>query len=183
MVPFRLLEILYLLASLFDFRLHGKAQLCNAQAAGGDAAGLRQGGVGFTGHFLQHEVELLAHLAALLQQAAKLIDVGAESSQLLFDVAAFGQQRGFLQNAVATGYVPTLARERGLPGHAWRSGFPWRVAARPLRPVQSGIAPLLPRGELPWTKHRGVEGRSSNPAARLVSCVGCWRRERLQYRP
>ena len=69
----------------------------------GHAGGLGQQRVGLAAHLLQQEVELLADFAALVEQPEEVLDVGFHAHQLLADVAALGQQRGFLQDAVAVG--------------------------------------------------------------------------------
>src|SRR6267142_1775331 len=50
-------------------------------------------------HFLQKKIELLAEFARAVQQFPKLLQVATQAIQFFADVAALGQDRGFLREA------------------------------------------------------------------------------------
>ena len=64
-----------------------------------EAAGFRQDGVGLSIHFLEQEIEFFAGFTFRRQQGVDLIGMGLKPDQFLADVAAFGQDRGFLRDS------------------------------------------------------------------------------------
>ena len=64
-------------------RLWRQRQVGDAQAQIADAAGLRQDGVGLAIHLLQQEIQLLADLAAGVQQLVQLAASGSSGARAL----------------------------------------------------------------------------------------------------
>ena len=61
------------------------------------AAGLRQNRIGLPIHLLQQKIELLADFAAGVEQRRELRRMDLQPGQLFADIAAVGQDRGFLR--------------------------------------------------------------------------------------
>ncbi len=92
------LQVLHLLAELFDDHLHldGMQGLRRRGGFGGQ-------GVGFAIHFLEQKVETATDLSSALELMIKLLDMGAQAIQFLADVAALRQQHQLLLQALAIG--------------------------------------------------------------------------------
>ncbi len=123
-----------------------------AQARLADAGGLRQNGVGLAVHFLQKKVELLADLAARLEQRVQLPGVDLQPCHFLADVAAVGQQRGFLRQPLR--FHARALEQLGQPLLQARLKGRRGAGANPFELVRGGAqrgrcVPRSTRGNLP----------------------------------
>src|SRR5439155_9130367 len=101
-----LLDVLYLLAQLLDRDLHVDRDRGHL-----DRGRLGAERVGLAQQLLDDELEALADLAALFQQARDLVEVRAQAGQRFSDVDADRVRRGFVEGAL----LDRLARD-GLRG-------------------------------------------------------------------
>ena len=73
------------------------AKLRDPQPGFARAVGLRQNRVGLPIHFLKQKIEFLAHLASGVEQPGELRRMNLQPRQFFADIAAVGQNRGFLR--------------------------------------------------------------------------------------
>src|SRR5882724_12064300 len=92
-------DVLYLFAQLFNFRANFQGQRGDGERFALDSGCFGEHGVRFPVHFLKKEVELLSGLAGAIKQLSELLQMTAQAVEFLADVAALGQQRGFLSEA------------------------------------------------------------------------------------
>src|SRR5690242_17548227 len=93
-----LLQILNLLPSLLDLRLHLESKLGNAQAVhAGGAARLRQHRIRLAVQLLQQKIQPLAQFAAGVEQRQEMIDMRPQADDLFLYIALFGQHRSLRQ--------------------------------------------------------------------------------------
>src|SRR5437870_31358 len=84
-------NILHLFAKFLNLSLNGQGGIFD-----GDFGGFRQNRVSLPIEFLEQEIQSLANFALFFKSGAELLEMAAQSNQLLADVAAIGEIGNFL---------------------------------------------------------------------------------------
>src|SRR4051794_23303312 len=93
-------QVQRLLPDFVDFRLRGESQVCNGEAKVAESAGFREDGVRLAVHLLQQEIQAFADFAFAGQHVRQMGGMGAKADELFGDVAAVGENGGFLSEAL-----------------------------------------------------------------------------------